>query len=364
MAKYVFAAVRGIQAQREYYVLMCRLSLIPKIFIFDEEELVPELRAQRTLNRNRIPEMCRYLVENVEDYVFSSLTASLDGEMTFEPAFEVDEEGRVGRLHIPMTGTFIINDGQHRRAAIEAALKERPELGHESISVVLFHDRDLERCQQMFADLNRYAVRPSTSLGILYDQRDVMARVTKAIVDRCQVFRGVVEKEKSTLSPRARMLFTLSALHSACRALLGNVIDPEGFEDAVARGVAYWTAVAEQIPEWEAVRRQEISAGEVRRDFLHSHGVVLQSLGRAGFFLLHAHPRTWADRLRALRSVDWTRANAGTWEGRAMIGGHVSKARRNVALTTTLLKTALGLELTAEEQRVESAFLQGDHEST
>src|SRR5437870_9539 len=33
---YVFPAIRGIQARREYYVSMCPLRLIPKLFLFDE----------------------------------------------------------------------------------------------------------------------------------------------------------------------------------------------------------------------------------------------------------------------------------------------------------------------------------------
>ena len=43
--EYVFPAIRGIQAEREFYVSMCPLRLIPKIFLFDEDELVPEMRA-------------------------------------------------------------------------------------------------------------------------------------------------------------------------------------------------------------------------------------------------------------------------------------------------------------------------------
>ena len=68
-----------------------------------------------------------------------------------------------------MKARFVINDGQHRRAAIEAALRENPDLGDETIAVVFFLDVGLKRCQQMFADLNRYAIRPTTSLSILYD---------------------------------------------------------------------------------------------------------------------------------------------------------------------------------------------------
>ena len=49
-----------------------------------------------------------------------------------------------------------------------------------------------------------------------------------------------------------------------------------------------------------------------------------------------------------------------TWEGRAMIGGRVSKASQNVILTTNVIKEALGLPMSPEEQRAEEAFLKGE----
>jgi DNA sulfur modification protein DndB len=58
-----------------------------------------------------------------------------------------------------MTARFIINDGQHRRAAIEEALKERPELGDETISVVFLVDEGLTRSQQMFEVVTEVEVR-------------------------------------------------------------------------------------------------------------------------------------------------------------------------------------------------------------
>src|SRR5688572_591727 len=161
---YVFPAIRGVQAGREYYVSMCPLRLLPRIFLFNEEELVPELRAQRILNKGRLPEIVRYVLDNPSDYVFSAITASVDGEIRFAPP-EVDAASKVGQLHISMDARFIINDGQHRRAAIELAIREKPELADESIAVVFFIDKGLERCQQMFADLNRHAIRPAKSLG-------------------------------------------------------------------------------------------------------------------------------------------------------------------------------------------------------
>jgi DNA sulfur modification protein DndB len=162
----VFNAIRGIQAGREYYAAICPLKVIPRLFLFDEEELSADHRSQRTLNRARIPEIARYVVENPRDYMFSSITASVDGKVSFEPHGQEGTGRNVGRLLIPMTARFLINDGQHRRAAIEEALKERPELGEETLSVVFFVDAGLRRSQQMFADLNRHAIRPTMSLGI------------------------------------------------------------------------------------------------------------------------------------------------------------------------------------------------------
>jgi len=115
---YSFPAIRGVQAGKEYYVSMCPMRLIPKIFLFNEEELIPELRAQRQLNKARIPEMTRYVTENLDSYIFSAITASLDGNVRFDPISTNLDESKIGVLHIQMDSRFVINDGQHRRAAI------------------------------------------------------------------------------------------------------------------------------------------------------------------------------------------------------------------------------------------------------
>ena len=52
---YGFDAIRGTQAGREFYVAMCPLKIIPKLFIFDDYDITPELRAQRILREARIP---------------------------------------------------------------------------------------------------------------------------------------------------------------------------------------------------------------------------------------------------------------------------------------------------------------------
>ena len=356
--EYVFPAIKGVQAHREYYVSMCPMRLLPKLFLFNEEELVPELRAQRHLNKARLPELCRYITDNAGDYVFSAITASIDATVQFEQIAQEGDASRIGLLRIPMQARFIINDGQHRRAAIEMALRERPELGDESIAVVFFLDVGLKRCQQMFADLNRYAIRPSPSLGILYDQRDAVAQLAKGLIAKSPVFRDVVELEKTALSPRSRRLFTLSAIYHATDELL-NGLDLKEPKEMAELAMTFWEEVAKNMAEWERVRRGHVTAGEVRTDYIHSHGVVLQALARVGNTLVQKYPRQWPKRLTALRNVDWRRANAKLWEGRALVGGRVSKSQQHVILTANALKKHFDLTLSPEERRVEDAFKRG-----
>ena len=54
-------------------------------------KLPPELRAQRNLNKSRIPEMSNYILDNSENYTFSALTVSIDSEVSFEPLPETGQ---------------------------------------------------------------------------------------------------------------------------------------------------------------------------------------------------------------------------------------------------------------------------------
>ena len=352
---YTFLALRGNQAGREYYVVMCPLSVIPMLFLYDEEQLPPELRAQRTLNRSRIPDIANYMVHNPKDYVFSSITAAIDSEVKFQPLDTTELGQNVGRLVVPMTARFVINDGQHRRAAIEEALKELPELAGETISVVFFIDKGLKHSQQLFADLNKHAIRPTKSLGILYDHRDPLSNLCRKLVSQVDLFKNLTETEKTSISNRSTKLFTLSGIYQATAELLnkkGKEVEITETEERLA--VDYWTKLGNIIPEWRLAKERKVSPADLRRDYIHAYVVVHQALGVAGANLLKPYPEKWAEHLQVLADVDWRRANIKVWEGRAMNNGKMRKAHRNVQFIVNYLKLTLGLELTPEEQKLEN----------
>src|SRR6266404_9202305 len=232
-----FPAMRGTIGKRDFYVAILKLNLVPKLFRFrDWAELPPEQRAQRVLQKNRIPEMTQYILENEDGYLFSSLTASFNSEPTFTP---ITGHSDLGELEMPFEADLVINDGQHRRAAIEEALKENPVLGQESISVVLFPWEDLDRVQQMFSDLNRTARTTSKSLNILYNHRDLMSQVALIISERLPVFKRFVDKDRISIPLRSPKLFTLAAIYDGTRALLEAVVESD-YENKLAQGLEFW----------------------------------------------------------------------------------------------------------------------------
>jgi DNA sulfur modification protein DndB len=350
---YQFMALRGTQAGREYYLAMCPLKLIPKIFLFDEEEIPPELRAQRVLNRARVPDIARYIIDNPKDYVFSALTLSIDGDVRFEPIADHGHTRNVGMLSVPMTARFLINDGQHRRAGIEEALKENPDLGDETIAVVFFIDAGLDRSQQLFADLNKHAVRPTRSIGILYDRRNPFAQLALSLINSVPIFRGLTETEKTTISNRSTKLFTLSAVYQATQALLHKGKGDKIMKTDQGLAKEYWTRLGEVIPEWRLAIKRQASAADLRSQYIHVHGVTLHALGIAGHALVTTYPDDWQKHLAPLEQIDWRRANMQLWGERSMQHGKMSKAAHSVSLTANAIKQALGLPLTAEEATLE-----------
>lgn len=351
---YTFPSIRGIQAGREYYITMCPLKLIPRIFLFDEEDIDPTVRSQRILNKSRIPEIAEYLINNCKDYVFSAITASIDGLVDFIPISDDPANYNIGTIKIPMTSRIVINDGQHRRAAIEVALKKKPELGDETISVVFFLDEGLKRSQQMFADLNRYAIRPSSSLNILYDYRDPVAEIARQLSCELDLFKGLTEMEKTTISNRSTKLFTLSGIYRATTELINNKID-QSFEELKKLSFNYWTEVGKHIKEWNDLKKGAVKASKLRKDYINAHAITLVALGKVGYSLIEKFPETWEDELAKLQSVDWYKGNK-YWEGRVTVGGKISFSRNNLVLLTSALKKVVGIPLSTEEQEAEKSL--------
>ena len=264
---YHFPVVKGLQANREYYIAMVPLKMIPRLFPTDDEYVLPEYRAQRKLNISRIPVISKYIVENRESYVFSALAASIDGDFTFIPSKDNEE---LGILHVSMDAKLLINDGQHRKAAILDAITEDPSLLEETISVVFYSDLGLARSQQMFTDLNKHAVKTSNSIAELYDSRDSLAVATRNVITRIDFLNEFTDKEIDNLGKYSSNLFTLSTFYKANSRIIKRAND----DDEVFL-FNYWNAVVENIIPWQDLKKHEISKIDLREFHTNCNVAVL-----------------------------------------------------------------------------------------
>lgn len=335
-AAFVFPAVKGTQAKREYYISMVPLEVMAKIFQFADEELPPEVRSQRILNKTRIPEIRDYILSNPESYVFSALTVSVDGFMEFQAASNTMPQ--IGTISISMTSRFLINDGQHRRAAIAEAIKMNPALKQEHISVVFYRDEGLLRSQQMFSDLNRYAIKPTKSINILFNSREESSIIAKRIIEEVEVFRGLVEKERTAISNRSKALFTLSAICTATNELLAGL--NLSLQEKIDLAKNYWSAVGSHIAEWNKVKTGEMKSSDLRKDYICSLSITLVALGYAGNAIVQQSPDTWDTYLKNLSSIDWRKTNP-EWENLVFVNGRVAANRSTQKAMSNYLREVL-----------------------
>jgi DNA sulfur modification protein DndB len=322
-------AIRGIQAGCEYYTVMIPLRQLAKLFEREDQDIPPELRAQRLLNTGRAKKIRNYVVENPQDYVLNSITVMIDppnsSNMEFVP---IQPSQDWGMLRLPLDTKFFACDGQHRIEGLKAAVSSNPELGDETISVVFYLFSSLRKAQQMFRDLNSYGVKPSTSLSMSYEHRDPEKTQLRDIKAGVSVFARFTDMEKTALPPKSSKLFTLNAIDAATRSLLKNCpLDPDG---KTKLAIAYWNLVAKSMKDWQAVCDRTLAASDARQNYVYSHAVTLEAIETLGWALLNKSEWVLTDDITAsissLESINWERSNPD-WENVFIFDGKIRKDR-------------------------------------
>ncbi|MEI8209992.1 MAG: DNA sulfur modification protein DndB [Methylococcales bacterium] len=347
-----FPAIRGTQSGNEYYIVMCPLKRLKKIFVFDESTLCAEDRAQRLLNPSRIPQISKYIHQNRFDYTFSSLTACIDGQCYFEPISPDGHGSKIGNLVVDDDAELYITDGQHRSAAINKALEEDPSLGEETISVVFFVNKGLKQRQKIFRDLNLYPVKASKSTAVLYgDSPDEL--LTNTVATKSEFFKGVINFSENSLSARSSKLFMHSSLHAANMELVKEITS-ENVDIKAHQAITYWDSLAKNLPLWQQAKSHQIKPAD-KVNYVLFTAIVLKSFAMLGNELLAKH-ENWRTIVKKLQTVDWDRSNKQMWEGRCYNNGRMDHSNSAALLTVNALKHHLGLPLTTAQQKLEITF--------
>ena len=349
---YKFPVVRGIQAGREYYIAMIPMRMLGRLFPNEDEYVLPEYRAQRKLNESRIPVISKYITENRNSYVFSALAAFIDGDFNF---LSSNDGSDIGILEVSMDARFLINDGQHRKAAILDALNEEPDLGNETISVVLYEDTGLSRSQQIFTDLNKHAVKTSNSIAELYDSRDDIAVITRNVVSDVPFLNEYTDKEKDNLGKYSSNLFTLNTFYSSIKRTIKGKEPNDEIQVFLSK---YWNCVSSNIVHWNELNKKEISKVDLRENYIVTQGVVIQALGQVGSYFLNSPEADMYEILKKLKTIDWRRS-ASIWKHRVIrADGKILTSNKAILLSSNQIKKELGIPLLPDEELKEKRYLE------
>ena len=308
---YRFPVVKGIQAGREYYIGMVPLKMISRLFPNEDEFVPPEYRAQRKLNVARIPVISKYILDNRQDYVFSALAASIDGKFSFIPE---RDNADIGVLEVAMDSRFLINDGQHRKAAI------------------------LDAYPQMKVE---------------YDSRDDLAVVTRQVVSKVEFINAYTDKERDILGKFSSNLFTLNTFYTANKKIVQRAEITAEIEDFLTK---FWSTVADNLVQWNELLHKEISKVDLRENYIITQAVVIQALGRLGHYYFTHPEQDLKVSLQGLQNIDWKR-NADQWYLRTIrANGRMINSEKAVILTSNVIKQALGIQLDRDEENRERIF--------
>ncbi|HEX7132357.1 MAG TPA: DNA sulfur modification protein DndB [Iamia sp.] len=341
-------ATRGRMGSSEYFTANFPMGMVVKLFAYDPEKmpaLPPEQRTQRALKKNRVPEIAEYVLDH-EDYLFSSITVSVDAERLAFDESELDPN--LGMLRLPMEAEWIVNDGQHRVAGIAEAMAHDATLKYDNLSVVILPDGGLERSQQVFSDLNRTVQKTSKSLDILFDHRSPINRITTACVGRVPLFTKRIDKERVSLSIRSKDFATLSGVQAATSQLLGHIpeqADDDAVQEQEDLAVEFWTFVTDVVEPWAEIAAGDVRPADARAEYLSSYALALWAVGSVGRSAIDDAERNggdWRSRLGALTSVDWLKTN-DEWQGICMIGKDVVTRVPTRKATADLLRWKTGL---------------------
>lgn len=188
---------------------------------------------QRSLTDNYI-KIKEYILNRKDRFFDSLVLAVYDGDPTWtEVRFDIggNTYQNVGLLEFSGQEKIFPVDGQHRVEGIKKALYENKELGSESVCVMLIGHQNTnegrEKSRRIFSTLNRY-VKP-VRLGdiIALDEDDIVAIVTRDLLESYSLFMGeriILSNTKSIPRNNKYAFTTLMTLYDCHLAIYKTYI--------------------------------------------------------------------------------------------------------------------------------------------
>lgn len=227
-----------------YYAAFLRLKdIAERVFLADEIHKHEGLRdmIQRSIDSSGHAESIkRYLLEKPQRFFNALVIGVYGGEPNFyelelhrgprlNPADLPNYfEGALGVLHFSGAEKLFAIDGQHRVVGIKRAVENSSMLGDEEV-IALFvpHSRSsdgMERSRRLFTTLNRYA-KPVSKMDIIaLDEDDIVAIVTRLLVEEYPLFKNFlkIKKGKQLQASDTESFTTIETLYDSLDTYLSH----------------------------------------------------------------------------------------------------------------------------------------------
>lgn len=209
MKRHYLPALRGLFGDWVYYsCLMPMCQVVERVKFANEIHKSEKLSdmIQRELKKGRSKEISAYL-QREEQRFFNSLVVALylgkpewHGFENFRPLrgdIDIEDipsnvENSVGFLSFTGEERIFAIDGQHRLAGMKEAITTSEELGDDEVPLILVAHRETEdgfiRTRRLFTTLNKTAKAVGKGEIIALDENDVMAIVTRYLIEEHELF--------------------------------------------------------------------------------------------------------------------------------------------------------------------------------
>lgn len=251
-------ALKSAMGDWDYYIAQLTMGDVARLVAVAEEIHKSDSlnnMIQRSLS-NRAKAIKTYLLER-EDRFFNAFVIGVYGGSPQWYALDVKTnelrdanevlpesvKDAIGFLHFNGEEKLFAIDGQHRVVGIRRAVRERPALGEEHVTAIFVGHKNtpegLRRTRRLFTTLNRYAKPVSKRDKIALDEDDVVAILTRRLVEEHPLFEGKVATVATNNLPAndTSNITTLGALYDATNEWLRD------------RGVQRWGTFKRFRPE-------------------------------------------------------------------------------------------------------------------
>lgn len=205
--KTLIPALKAKVGDWNYYICVMKYAQIAKECSF-AYELGGNPKLNELLQRGiteRTQGIVDYLIRSEHRFLGSLIVAAWGGHPQYIPV-KMDEtddlthglDSGFGILTFDGSQQYFALDGQHRLKAIKEAIKRKPELGNEDISVILVShfntEEGKERTRRLFSNINKNAKATSSTENIILDEDDACAVINRRLVNEHEKFSqdGVV----------------------------------------------------------------------------------------------------------------------------------------------------------------------------